>query len=102
MYEFSNKILEYSSHKSLECRWCIAVTHFYHTALECSKYCGERGFMHVFRLNASLLISLSHVQLRPESSPHYVMMNSVLLGEGCYVLPCIIVLLAQICWVVTD
>ena len=96
MYEFFNKILECSGHKSLECRWCIAVTHLYHMALECSKYCGEHGFMHVFRLDASLLISLSHVQFGPESSSHYIMTNSILLGEGCYILPCIIVLLLQI------
>ena len=94
MYKFSDKILKCSSHKLLECRWCIAVTHLYHMALECSKYCGERGFMHIFRLNASLLISLS--QFGPESSSCYIMTNSVLLREGCYVPPCIIVLLAQI------
>ena len=68
----------------------------YDTALEHAKDCGERGFIHVFRLNASLLISLSHVQFVPESSSRYVMMNSILLREGSYILPGIIVLLLQI------
>ena len=87
MYEFSDKIFECTGHKSLECRWCIAVTHLHHTPLECSKYHGECGFMHIFRLNARLLISLSHVEFGPELSLSYIMTNSVLLGEGCYVLP---------------
>ena len=91
MYEFSNEISEGSGHKPLECRWGITVTHLYDMALECNEYCGECGFIHVFRLDVSFLISLSHVQLGPELSSCYIMMNSVLLGEGCYVLPCIIV-----------
>ena len=96
MYEFSDKISEGSGHKPLECRWGIKVTHLYDTALECTKYCGEHGFIQILRLNASLLIGLSHVQLGPELSSCYVLMNSVLLREGCYILPGIIVLLLQI------
>ena len=76
MDEFSYKISESNGHKLLKCRWGITVTHLYDATLECSKDCGEHGFIHVFRLNKSLLISLSHVQLGPESSLHYVLTYS--------------------------
>ena len=68
----------------------------YNTALEHSKDCGECGFIHIFRLNMSLLISLSYVQFGPELSSHYIMKNSILLREGCYILPGIVSLLLQI------
>ena len=87
MYEFSNEMLENNGHKLLKCRWGITVTHLDNMTLECPKNRQECGFIHIFRLNASFLISLSHVQFGPESSLRYIMTNSVLLGEGCYILP---------------
>ena len=96
MYEFSDEILKSNGHKLLKCRWGITVTHLYDMTLEHTKDHGECGFIHIFRLNMSLLISLSHVQFGLESSSRYIMMNSVLLGEGCYILPGIVILLLQI------
>ena len=96
MYKFSDEISRSNSHKPLECRWGITVTHLDNMTLEYSKYCQEHGFIHIFRINGSLLINLSHVQFGPVSSLRYIMMNSVLLGEGCYILPGIVVLLLQI------
>ena len=87
---------EGSRHKLLKCWWGITVTHLYDIALECAEYCGECGFIHIFRLNASLLISLSHVQFGPESSLCNVMAISILLGEGCHILLGVIILLSQI------
>ena len=70
MYKFSDKILEGSGHKPLECRWGITVTHLYDTALECTKNHGECGFIHIFRLNASLLICLYSLVQIDAISPH--------------------------------
>ena len=96
MYKFSNDVSESNSHKPLECGCGITVTHLYDTAVEHAKNGGEHGFIHIFRLNMSLLVSLDHVQFGPEVSSCYIMMNSILLGEGSYILPGIIVLLPQI------
>ena len=96
MYKFSDEVLASNSHKLLKHEWGIKITHLYHMALESAKDHGESSFIHIFRLNASLLISLSYVQFGPELSLRYIMMNSILLGEGSYILPGIIVLLLQI------
>ena len=88
MYKFSYKILE--------CGWSITVSHLYDTALECAKHSSKRSFIHVFRLNASLFISLGHVQFGPEMSSCYIVTNSALLRERSHILPCVVILLSQI------
>ena len=76
MYKFSDEILECNGHKLLECGWGVTVSHLYDTALEHAKYSKECSFIHIFRLNVNLFISLSHVQFGPEMSLHYIVTNS--------------------------
>ena len=66
MYEFSDEILESNGYKPLKCRWGVTVSQMYDMALGHPKYGGKCGFIHIFRLNMSLFISLSHVQFGPE------------------------------------
>ena len=96
MDEFSDVGSECGGHQLLECAWGITVPHLYYLALKSAEYSGECGFVHILGLYAHFLISLCQVQLRPESSMRYIMLNGILFRERCYIFPCVIILLSQI------
>ena len=96
LHKLSDVVSECGSHQLLKCGWCITVSHLYCSALKSAEYCRECGFMHVLGLYVHFLISFCHVQFGPELSTHYIVSNSILLRERCYIFPCIVVLLSQI------
>ena len=96
MYKPSEKISEYSGHQSPECGGCIAISHLHYSALICAEYCRECCFPNVLWSYAHLLISFCHIQFESEFSLRYIMTYCILIWEGCYILPCILVLLSQI------
>ena len=63
MDELTDAIPKDSSHQSLECRGCVAVTHLHYLAPKCAKYCGECRLMDVFRYDAYLFVHFGHIEL---------------------------------------
>ena len=77
-------------------RGCIAVSHLHYSSLKHAKYCRECRFPDILWSYARLLISFYHIQFGAECSSRYIMMYCVLIWEGCYILPRILILLSQI------
>ena len=96
MYESSKKVLEYSGHQLLKCGGCIAISHMHDLALKSAEYCRECHFSDILWSYAHLLISLCHIQFGSELCSCYIMTYCILIWEGCYIFPCIFILLSQI------
>ena len=96
MHKSSEEISEYSGHYLLECGGCIAISHLHYLALKHAEYCRECHFPDILWSYACLLISFCHIQFGSEFSSCYIMMYCVLIWEGCYILPHILILLLQI------
>ena len=62
MDELTDALPKDSSHQSLECRGCVAVTHLHYLAPECAKYCGECCLMDMFQYNVYLFIHFGHIE----------------------------------------
>ena len=62
MDKLTDAIPEDSSHQSLECRGCVAVTHLHYLAPERAKYCGEHRLMDVFWYDAYLFVCFRHIK----------------------------------------
>ena len=96
MYKPSKKFSEYSSHQPLECGGCIAISHLHFLALKCAEYCRECHLANILWPYAHLFIGFCYIQFGPEISSHYIMMDCILIWEGCFIFLCVFILLSQI------
>src|SRR5882762_10440964 len=94
VYKSSDEISENYCHKTLECSGTIAISLLHHMAHEGAIDGSECGFPHITRFHTYLFICIGHINLRSIFRLSNVMSDLLLVGKGCYVLLCIVVLLS--------